>query len=249
MLKRVRGMVMLFLLAAVVLLPVVGAECAPVDGERTVRLGNVSMELPASVLVSEFDFASFSDAKNLGLSKGDLKALERIGFFQVAAHDGKNYRMGWFFVWQDEDVLSKRHKESLSLPLSKEKKAEVLKGQADIRAFLQAFVLKEGSEAARYREVKKITYEGLRKPGIPLIIDMQWPDIKFPMMNGQQAYSSSFRILADVSGLFVSFYSKGYFFNVQDHGTVLMFACMDSERDFWTKVFDQSVKSVRKTGK
>ncbi len=245
-LRLVKGLLIVGVLSLFVLGGQGKGECFATFKYQEVPLGFASIRVPADTYVSYYDITALVDAYARP-SKSEREILNNLRIYQLAMDDGENYRTAFLFALVDTEKMDKFAVGYLGEPLSEEKKQEILSKQAEFRA--EATVLLQKGKAfwndlKAKKAMRTLHMDNVGKLGGVNLLGFELKDVEFSVVRGKQAYNGSYRVFIDWNGIFFINYGKGYLLNYDEKMAGIAFFTMDSDREFWTRIFDYGVKNM-----
>lgn len=252
------------LLALAVFVPVQTGECYVTLKYKQMPFEFGKIRLPEDMYVVEIDFNSFidkmekdqafkreidklKDYDQTRLTRWAIEAmqtkevkehLKTMSLYQAGLYDGECRRTVWFLVIHDNKYFTDRYGDFFKGKMTDEKKEKVIAVNRELKKLVEEYTLKDG-EKFDYPEVKTVKLnETLSSARFEL---GEVSDVEFVRINGKPAYAASVRLAGEMLHSFGSLYFKEYDFQSKGKMTSLIFMSYDSDREFWTKIFDNSL--------
>ena len=243
--KKLLGIFLACILGMAVFSPQIG-ECYITLRYKDVPAGFLNIKLPADTYIIEYVFDEIKDfvPPNEYRSREDMKKSS-FSWYQLAINDGNDYRTAWVIIFSDAKKLKEKEK-SYFKDLTEEKKKEILNTQAIAKEEVERAVKEKQPAKLDLSKIRKIIFSKSRWENDIEILTFSWPDVEFPIIEGKQAFSNEMRVAGNFYGFFLSAYAKGYALEIDDKACFVAFVCMDSEKDFWTKIMDRAVRTIKK---
>lgn len=250
--KRTGYLLSALLGGLLLLLPAVTGECYFTTRYQPVNIAPVGQfllpaDLAVTLLPKSWSASDAGSQLNSGelitakqaLGEDKIKELENYDItpYQLAIDDGENYRVAWLVALHDKRMLNKEAGEAIKEILTPEARSRMNSAQNAIQSEL--VTLNEKIKASLLADKKG-------KKGSQLQIQvLGLTPFEYPVLNGTQGYGAGMRLLVQTDALHLPFFVKGYAMGPDGHLSMLILLTMDSERDFWSPIWEQAVGTMK----
>lgn len=234
------------------LLPVATGECYFTTRYQSVAIAPVGQFLlPVDLAVtplpkswgssevgSKLDSDELTAAKQ-ALGEDKIKEFENYDttMYQLTIDDGESYRVAWLVALHDKRILNKEAKDAMKEILTPEAKMRLESAQNAIQMELITLNEKLKTSLPTDKKGEKASQLQLKVLGLT--------PFEYPVLNGTQGYGVGMRLLVLTDVLHLPFFVKGYAMGPDGHLSMLVLLTMDSERDFWSPIWERAVGTMK----